>query len=107
MSITVSKLKLINISAFSLSDILSHSLSQYAVSSYAEVYPNHELNYIEILHLLSTSLSLRIQGLELDNTDLYPTTFTEFNNHQIWHLSIETPVTTNNFRFPSLSVNLN
>ena len=83
MPITVSKLKLINISAISLSDTLSHSLSQYAVSSYAEVNPNHELNYIDNLHLLSISPSLRIQGLELGNTDLYPTTFPEFNNHQI------------------------
>ena len=66
MPITVNKLYLVNISAFGFSDILSHSLFQYAVSSYSKI-----LNYLDNLHLFSISPSFRIQGLGTAITALH------------------------------------
>ena len=72
MSIIVNKLWFVNISALSF-PVASFFLAQNNLNL------NHELNYLDNLHLFQTS-------------------FPEFNNHHIWYLSIETPSRQNSLR---------
>ena len=87
MPIIVNKLLLVNISAFGLSDILSHSLSKCAVSSYPETLEIPTMDLITsttinclVFFFLSESKGLGI-GITLPYTSA---TFSELNNHLIW-----------------------